>query len=67
MHPLTVQQLAAEHRKDLLADADRARLLRQARVARRAATLRKLRPPTRRAAPVSESAQRRLPQPAVPS
>ena len=61
MHPLIAQQLAAEHRKDLLAHADRARLLRQARRARRAATLRKLRPPTRRAAPVSEAVERRLP------
>ena len=67
MHPLIAQQLAAEYRKDLLAHAARTRLLRQARGARRAAMLRTLRPPTRRAAPVAEPVERRLPNPAVPS
>lgn len=35
MHPFTAQQLAAEHVKELLAEADDARRARQARRARR--------------------------------
>jgi len=48
MHPSLISQLAAEHRADLVADAGRQRLARQARTARRTAartaTARPIRP-----------------------
>jgi hypothetical protein len=48
MHPVIAQQLAAEHRNDLLTNAARAELVRQGRVARRASTSRDLTKATRR-------------------
>ncbi len=62
MHPLIAEQLAVEHRKDLLAYADRARLVGQARVSRLAAALRKLRRPTRRSAATSGAVESRRSQ-----
>jgi hypothetical protein len=55
MHPFVVQQLAAEHVKELLAEADDARRARQARPARR----------PRKSWPGTSAEQARLEQPSA--